>query len=164
MTDSRESRVQMANVGGKPVTSRSARAEGTLTVSQAQASALGDNTLAKGDWRNVARLAGIQGAKHCADLVPLCHPLPLDYVDVDIELDPRANQVRVLCTAMASAKTGVEMEALTGVTAALLAVYDMIKSLDKGATIGPIVLLEKSGGKSGAWSRSNTTPKKKERA
>jgi cyclic pyranopterin phosphate synthase len=146
----------MANVGDKPVTTRTARAEGTLTVSQGQASALGDNTLAKGDWRNVARLAGIQGAKRCADIVPLCHPLPLDYVDIDIRFNAQTKEVQVLCTAMADAKTGVEMEALTGVSAALLAIYDMIKSLDKGARIGPIVLLQKSGGKSGDWSRTDT--------
>ena len=146
----------MADVGDKPVTTRTARAEGTLTVSQGQARALGDNTLAKGDWRNVARLAGIQGAKRCADIVPLCHPLPLDYVDVDIHFNANTMQVQVLCTANADAKTGVEMEALTGVTTALLAIYDMIKSLDKGAKIGPIMLLEKSGGKSGAWNRTDT--------
>ena len=156
MSDGMENRVHMANVGNKAVTTRTARAAGTLTVSESQTRALGENKLAKGDWHSVARLAGIQGAKRCADTVPLCHPLQLDYVDIDIQLDTPTRMVRVICTATADAKTGVEMEALTGVTAALLTVYDMIKSTGKGAEIGPIVLLEKSGGKSGNWSRTDS--------
>jgi cyclic pyranopterin phosphate synthase len=155
--------VRMVNVGDKDVTSRRARATGRLRITAPQYTLLQRNQLAKGDWRTVAQVAGIQGAKKCAELVPLCHPLPLDAVHLDVKLARKTRTVEVVATVLATARTGVEMEALSAVSAALLAIYDMIKGVDKGATIAAIQLEEKSGGRSGHWQRgrsSATTPKK----
>lgn len=155
--------VRMVDVGAKEVTHRSARATGELVISSRQCTLLEKNQLQKGDWRTAAQMAGIQGAKKCAELVPLCHPLPLDAVEIEVTLARRDKTVRVAATVSATARTGVEMEALTAVSAALLSIYDMIKSVDKGAVIHAIRLEEKSGGRSGNWRRQTSTrrrPKK----
>jgi cyclic pyranopterin phosphate synthase len=107
----------------------------------------------KGDVLTTAELAGVMAAKRTADLIPLCHPLPLDHVAVEVSLDPTVPGVRVRATVRATARTGVEMEALTAVAVALLTVYDMVKAADRGMEIEEIRLLEKAGGKSGDWRR-----------
>lgn len=145
--------IRMVDVGDKAVTRREARAAGDLRISQRQSDALSENALAKGDWRTAAQIAGIQGAKSCTLLIPLCHPLQLDSVHVDVVLHPATRTVSVAARVAATAKTGVEMEALCAVSAALLAVYDMIKGIDKAAVIESIRLEEKSGGRSGKWQR-----------
>jgi cyclic pyranopterin phosphate synthase len=139
----------MVDVGAKPLTHRRAVARGQIRLSQRAAAAVAERTAAKGDVLAVAQLAGIQGAKRASDLIPLCHPLPLSGVDVSLHLDGDV----VVCEATARAhwRTGVEMEALAAVSAALLTVYDMLKALDKGMVIEQIRLLEKTGGKSGPW-------------
>lgn len=146
-------RVRMVDVGGKPVTRRRATAEGTIRTRPETLEALLAGEVAKGDAFAVARLAAIGGAKRTAELVPLCHPLPLDAVEVEIDPDPSLPGLRVRVRVSAEARTGVEMEALTGVAAGLLALYDMCKALDRGMELGPIRLLEKSGGRSGDWRR-----------
>jgi cyclic pyranopterin phosphate synthase len=148
--------VHMVDVGEKSVTRRVAKARGSLRIGPAQMEQLQSNALAKGDWKTTARIAGIQAAKRCSDLIPLCHPLPTDQVDFSITLCESELRVEVECTVTATAKTGVEMESLTGVSVALLTIYDMIKGIDKAAAIEDIVLLSKSGGKSGAWTRTAT--------
>lgn len=107
----------------------------------------------KGDVLQVARIAGIQGAKRTADLIPLCHPLPLDSVQVDLQIDESASAVIVTATATTSGRTGVEMESLTAVSVAALTIYDMVKAVDRGVVIEGIFLLEKEGGRSGHWVR-----------
>jgi cyclic pyranopterin phosphate synthase len=141
----------MVDVGAKIPTARRARAEGRITMSAAALKAIRSNAIKKGDVLGVARLAGIQAAKRTADLIPLCHPLALTDVQVELTLDARLPGVRVEATVSTVAPTGVEMEALTAVSVALLAVYDMAKSVDKGMRIHGIRLLEKTGGKSGTW-------------
>lgn len=144
----------MADVGQKPKTERKARASGVLAVSESQMRALAEGQLVKGDWQSVARLGGVMAAKRCAEWIPLCHTIALDHVDVEIALDDRSRSVQIACSVSAVARTGVEMEALCGVTAALLCVYDMIKGLDKGAVITSVALDKKSGGRSGDYSRT----------
>jgi cyclic pyranopterin phosphate synthase len=145
-----EGRSRMVNVGGKPLTERTATAEGFVVAKpETMARIVGGGT-AKGDVREVARLAGIMAAKKTGELIPLCHPLGLDGIEFDFSL-ASPTQLRILATASLTAKTGVEMEALTAVSIAALTVYDMCKSADKGMTIGPIRLLSKTGGKSGDW-------------
>ena len=141
----------MVDVGGKAVTAREAVATGRITMSPSAAAAIRAGAVAKGDVLAVARIAGIMAAKRTADLIPLCHPLPLTRVAIDLVLDDTG--VTATATAATDAKTGVEMEALTAVSVALLTVYDMAKALDKGMTIGDIRLLSKTGGKSGDWRR-----------
>jgi cyclic pyranopterin phosphate synthase len=145
-------RARMVDVSAKGDTTRRAVAEGRLDVAPATLRALREGRLEKGDALAVARLAGIQGAKQAADLIPLCHPVRLHAVRVDVEPAPPAS-VRVRAEVTACDRTGVEMEALTAVCAALLAVYDMVKGIDRGAEIGSVRLLEKTGGRSGAWAR-----------
>jgi len=147
--------VRMIDVGEKAITRRTAVARGRLKVTPAQCAALAAGDLAKGEWRTTAQLAGIQGAKKCPEWIPLCHPIAIDQTEVKLELDEAANHVQVEATVRASARTGVEMEALCAVSAALLSVYDMIKSIDKAAYVETIHVVEKSGGKSGTWRRSN---------
>ena len=113
--------------------------------------------LKKGDVLTLAQLAGIMGAKRTSELIPLCHPLPLNKVDVDLELDETNSRIEITATATTSAKTGVEMEALTAVSVGLLTVYDMIKSVDRGMVLEGIRLLSKEGGRSGSW-RSDDPP------
>ena len=146
-------RARMVDVGEKPATQRRAVAEGEVRMSRAAFALVKTNKVAKGDVLRVAELAGIAGAKRTADLIPLCHPLALDQVTVTAALAPRLPGVRVRAEARITAKTGVEMEALTACAVALLTVYDMVKGADRGMTIGTVRLVEKSGGRSGSWKR-----------
>lgn len=139
----------MVDVGGKPITHRQAIATGRITMSPEAAAAIRAGAVKKGDVLAVARIAGIMAAKRTSDLIPLCHPLPLTSVAIDLALDDAG--VTATATASTDAKTGVEMEALTAVSLALLTVYDMAKALDKAMTINDIRLLSKIGGKSGDW-------------
>jgi len=140
-------RARMVDVGGKQVSDRRAVAEAVVRMSPETAAAVAAGDAPKGDVVSTARIAGIQGAKRTAELVPLCHPLPLSFVDVGIEVDPGTGEVRVTAEARTSAQTGVEMEAMTACSVAALTVYDMVKGLERGVEIGPVRLLEKSGGR-----------------
>ena len=144
----------MVDVGGKRVTRRAAVARGVVAMARPAFEALAEGRLAKGDALAVARLAGIQAAKRTSEIIPLCHPLSLESVEVDVDLDSSRGEAVVTATARITGKTGVEMEALTAVSAACLALYDMIKALDRGASIREIALQEKSGGRSGAYRRA----------
>ncbi|TPG12696.1 cyclic pyranopterin monophosphate synthase MoaC [Sphingomonas oligophenolica] len=135
----------MVDVGGKPATTRQAVATGHIAMSPAALAAIRDGTAKKGDVIAVARVAGIMAAKRTSDLIPLCHPLPLTRVALDLDLDDRG--VTATATTATDAKTGVEMEALTAVSVALLTIYDMAKALDKTMVIETIRLIEKTGGK-----------------
>jgi cyclic pyranopterin phosphate synthase len=146
---------RMVDVGDKEVTARRAVAEGFVALGPEAFAAVSERRAAKGDVLAIAQLAGIQGAKRTSDLVPLCHPLPLSSVDVRLELDPATRRVRAEATVTTHWRTGVEMEALTAVSVALLTVYDMLKAVDRGLEIGPIHLLSKSGGRSGTWTRAS---------
>ena len=139
----------MVDVGGKAATQRVAVASGRITMNAAALSAIRDGTVPKGDVLAAARIAGIMAAKKTADLIPLCHPLALDAVTVDFEVE--ADAVRVTATASLTGRTGVEMEALTAASVALLTVYDMVKAVDKAMVIDGVRLIEKRGGKSGDW-------------
>lgn len=143
---------RMVDVGGKDVTRRRAVARGSVRMSR-EALALVREGSRKGDVLQVARIAGIQGAKQTSNLVPLCHPLPLDSVAVDLRIDEATSSVVIEATAKTSGRTGVEMEALTAVGVAALTVYDMVKAVDKAMVIEQICLLEKEGGKSGHFLR-----------
>lgn len=145
----------MVDVGGKPATQRSATARAYIAMQPATLSAIKDNTLAKGDVLATARIAGIQAAKKCSELIPLCHPLMLTSIEVDITIDEANQRVVINSTCKLDGKTGVEMEALTACSVAALTVYDMCKALDKGMIISDIRLVEKSGGKSGTWRLQN---------
>ncbi len=150
----RKGRARMVDVGEKPVTARRAVAEGAITMSRAAFALVRANRVAKGDVLGVAELAGVAAAKRTAELIPLAHPLPLEHVVVTARLDAALPGVRVRAEARVAAKTGVEMEALTACAVALLAVYDMVKAADRGMCIGDVRLMEKAGGRSGAWARS----------
>ena len=140
---------RMVDVGGKPETARSATATGRILMSAETLAAVRDGSGPKGDVLAAARIAGIMAAKKTGELIPLCHPLALDAVSVDFAFE--SDGVRVTATASLTGKTGVEMEALTAVSVALLTIYDMAKALEKGMTIEGVRLLAKSGGKSGDW-------------
>jgi cyclic pyranopterin phosphate synthase len=140
---------RMVDIGQKPVTSRRAVAEGSVTISPDLAAMINSGKLPKGDLLATVRLAGIQAAKRTSELIPLCHNLPLDRVDVDARVE--GNSVRLRAEVASTGKTGVEMEALTAVSVAALTVVDMGKSVDRGMIIGPIRLLEKSGGARGTY-------------
>ena len=148
-------RARMVDVADKPATRRSARAEGVIRMHRDTLAAIRDCSLEKGDALAVARIAAIGGAKRTSDLVPLCHPLPLEGVRVEIEEVGDPAGLRVVVETTTEARTGVEMEALCAVSAALLALYDMCKARDRGMEIGPIRLLAKRGGRSGSWSRDS---------
>lgn len=148
---------RMVDVGGKADTQRRAVAGGTVTMAKATLVAIMEGNAPKGDVIATARLAGIMAAKRTADLIPLCHPLPLASVSVDIEADEALPGLRVTAAATVNGKTGVEMEALTAVSIACLTIYDMAKALDRGMVIGAIRLVEKSGGRSGHW-RADDAP------
>lgn len=141
----------MVDVGDKDVTRRRAVARGVVSMTPETAAAVGDGSLPKGDVLSVARVAGIQAAKRTSDLLPLCHPLMLTSVAVDLTVT--RDGIRITATVETTGQTGVEMEALTAVSVAALTVYDMCKSADKTMTIGEIVLAEKSGGRSGTYRR-----------
>ena len=142
---------RMVDVSNKAVTAREAVAEGRIAMSQAALTAIREGAAAKGDVLAVARVAGIMAAKKTADLIPLCHPLPLSRVTIDFAFN--RDGVQVIATAATDARTGVEMEALTAASVALLTIYDMAKAVDKAMTIESLRLVRKTGGKSGAWSR-----------
>ena len=142
---------RMVDVAGKPATAREAVAEGRIAMSAAALAAIREGAVAKGDVLAVARVAGIMAAKKTAELIPLCHPLPLSRVAVDFVFTN--DGVRVTATAATDAKTGVEMEALTAASVALLTLYDMAKAVDKAMTIEAVRLIRKTGGKSGDWTR-----------
>jgi cyclic pyranopterin phosphate synthase len=146
-------RARMVDVGEKRQTRRIATARGSVAMGEAAFEALESGRLAKGDALAVARLAGIQAAKRTSEIIPLCHPLSLESVEVDVILDGKRREAVVTATTRITGKTGVEMEALTAVAAACLAVYDMIKALDRSAVIREVMLLEKSGGRSGTYRR-----------
>jgi len=139
----------MVDVSGKTATAREAIATGRITMSPEAATAIRTGTALKGDVLAVARVAGIMAAKKTAELIPLCHPLPLTKVSIALEVDDSG--VTATATAATDAKTGVEMEALTAVSVTLLTIYDMAKAIDKAMTITNIRLLTKTGGKSGDW-------------
>jgi cyclic pyranopterin monophosphate synthase len=146
-------RAQMVDVAGKQATDRRAVARAVVRLSPAAAQAVLDGDTPKGDVIGVARIAGIQAAKRTAELIPLCHPLPLSFVGVEGTVDPAAGEVLLVAEARTTGPTGVEMEALTAATVAALTVYDMVKGIERGAEIAEVVLLEKSGGRSGVWRR-----------
>ena len=144
-----QGRVEMVDVGWKPVTDREAVAWGYVSMQPETLRLIQKSLIKKGDVLTIAQLAGIMGGKRTSELIPLCHPLPLDKLDVELELDPGENRVKISALARTSAKTGVEMEALTAVSVAALTVYDMCKGVDRSMNIGDIRLVRKSGGQSG---------------
>jgi cyclic pyranopterin monophosphate synthase len=144
---------RMVDVGAKPATDRRARARALVRMSRETAAAVAAGNAPKGDVVSTARIAGIQAAKRTAELIPLCHPLALSYVDVTVEVEPEAGLVRVEAEARTTGQTGVEMEAMTACSVAALTVYDMVKGLERGVEIAEVVLVEKTGGRSD-WRRS----------
>ena len=144
-----EGRVKMVDVGLKPATDREATARGYVSMQPTTLQLIREGLIKKGDVLTIAQLAGIMGAKRTAELIPLCHPLPLNVVEVNLELDENQHRVKITAMAKTSAKTGVEMEALTAVSVAALTVYDMCKSADKSLHIEGIQLMRKRGGQSG---------------
>lgn len=142
----------MVDVSDKAVTTRTAIAEALVTMSEATRMSFFGGTLPKGDALATVRLAAIMASKKTSDLIPLCHPLPIDSVEVEIEQTPEG--ARLVTTVTTSGRTGVEMEALTSVSVGALTLYDMVKGIERGVEIGPIRLLKKSGGRSGTWERS----------
>jgi cyclic pyranopterin phosphate synthase len=141
----------MVSIAEKATTQRRATAECWITMSRETLARLSSDDSPKGDVLSTARLAGIMATKRTSDLIPLCHPLALQHVEVDFESDDSAGTVRITCTVEVEAKTGVEMEAMVGANVAALTIYDMLKSLERGMTIGPCRLLHKSGGRSGPF-------------
>jgi cyclic pyranopterin monophosphate synthase len=147
-----EGRASMVDVGAKPVTTRTATASGFVQMSPATLEAIRTQQTPKGDALEVARIAGIMAAKRTAELIPLCHPLPITHADVQMELTD--NGVAITATASIDSKTGVEMEALTAVSVAALTLYDMCKAIDKSMVISDIRLESKTGGTSGDYKRA----------
>ena len=145
-------RVKMVDVGAKPATAREAVARGAITMSRDALKLIRSGEVAKGDPLQTAKLAGILAAKQTSSLIPLCHPLPLTHISV--ELTPSKNGYVIEARVRTTAQTGVEMEALTAVSVAALTIYDMVKAVDKGMVIGDICVVEKKGGKSGHYVRS----------
>jgi cyclic pyranopterin phosphate synthase len=150
-------RARMVDVSDKPATERRALARAAVRVSADTARAVEAGDAPKGDVLGVARVAGIQAAKRTADLIPLCHPLPLAFVGVEAAVDPDAGTIVLTAEARTTGSTGVEMEALTAAAVAALTVYDMIKGMERGAKIEEVVLLEKAGGRSGQWRRPDAS-------
>jgi cyclic pyranopterin monophosphate synthase len=148
-----EGSARMVDVGDKEVTDRRAIARAVVRMSPETAAAVAAGDAPKGDVLGTARIAGIQAAKRTGELIPLCHPLGLDHVDVSADVDAAAGVVAITAEARVFARTGVEMEAMTAAAVAALTVYDMVKGLERGVTIDEVALLEKSGGRSGAWRR-----------
>jgi cyclic pyranopterin phosphate synthase len=141
----------MVDVGGKSVTTREATAEAIVCMQPETLELIQSGGHKKGDVLAVARIAGIQAAKKCSDLIPLCHPLMLTKISVEFEPQPESSSIRISATCGLDGKTGVEMEALTAASVAALTIYDMCKAVDKGMVIEQTRLLEKAGGKSGDW-------------
>lgn len=146
-----EGAAHMVDVGHKPDTVREAIAEGQISMNATAFQAITDGRIQKGEVFSVARLAGIMAAKKTADLIPLCHPLPLSYIHIAFSVDASQHVINIQATIRTTGKTGVEMEALTAVSVATLTIYDMAKALDRAMQIGEIRLLEKSGGRSGTY-------------
>jgi molybdenum cofactor biosynthesis protein MoaC len=144
-------KVKMVDVSAKIVTHRTAKAYGELKVSPNILKLIHDNSLSKGDVISTAKIAGIQAAKKTSDLIPLCHNILINHIDIDITLNKKSSTVDILSTVVTDSKTGVEMEALTAVTVAALTIYDMTKGVDKSSVITNIKLISKSGGKSGKF-------------
>ena len=149
--DDKTGRARMVDVGGKAVTERMATARGRIRISPELAAVLEAGTLEKGDAFTVAKTAGILAAKNTGNMIPMCHPLPLNVVEIELELDGAACIVEIEAVARTEARTGVEMEAMVAVSVAALTVYDMCKAVDKGMVIDRVHLAEKTGGKSGAY-------------
>lgn len=141
----------MVDVSDKDVTERTATATGSVAMLPETVALIRDGLVKKGDVLSVARLAGIMGAKRTSDLIPLCHPLNVNSIKVDLTVPDDRDAVDITATVRVSGKTGVEMEAMTAVAVAALTVYDMVKAVDRGVVIGDIKLLHKAGGKSGEW-------------
>lgn len=151
-------RARMVDVGHKAVTERVAVARGAVTMRPETVRLIVEGNLKKGDVVAVAQLAGVMGAKRTSDLIPLCHPLPLNQVDVTVTPDPAGKQVLIEATARVSGKTGVEMEALTAVTVAALTIYDMAKGVDQTMRIEEVRLVYKAGGRSGTYRAPEIAP------
>lgn len=149
----KKGRVRMVDVTAKPSTDRVARAQAVIHMMSETFERIRNQGVKKGNVLETARIAGIMGAKQAASLIPMCHPLNLTHVQVDFFPDPGTDTIRIEATASVSANTGVEMEALTAVSVAALTIYDMCKSYDRRMRISDLYLLEKRGGKSGAWMR-----------
>ena len=149
----RRGRVTMVDVGDKPITQREAIARGLITMSRRALTAIRRRAVAKGDPLQAARLAGIMAAKQTSTLIPLCHPLPLTHVGVELAATPKGYSIEA--RVRTSAQTGVEMEALVAVAAAALTIYDMVKAIDKAMVIGDVCLVEKRGGRSGIYRRAD---------
>ena len=147
-------RARMVDVGEKPATERRAVARAVVRVSSQTARAVLVGNAPKGDVLGVARIAGIQAAKRTSELIPLCHPLALTFVGVDGSVDVSDGRIVLTAEARTTGPTGVEMEAMTAASVAALTVYDMVKGIERGAEIAEVVLLEKSGGRSGHWTRA----------
>jgi len=147
-------RARMVDVGEKAATVRTAVAEGAIRMSRDAFQLVADQAIAKGDALAVSEIAGTMAAKRTAELIPLCHPLGLDHIEVRAALDETLPGVRIRSTVRATGRTGVEMEALTSVSVALLSVYDMVKSADRGMEILSVRLIEKTGGSRGDWRRA----------
>jgi cyclic pyranopterin phosphate synthase len=153
---SRSGRPRMVDVSEKPATARRAVAESFVTMEQETLTAIIDGAVGKGDVLTVAEMAGVMAAKRTSELIPLCHPIALTDLVVEITPDRAASGVRIKATAATVAPTGVEMEALTAASVAALTVYDMVKGVDRSSMIREVKLLEKTGGKSGEWRRPST--------
>ncbi|WP_205696328.1 cyclic pyranopterin monophosphate synthase MoaC [Conexibacter sp. SYSU D00693] len=146
---------RMVDVGAKPQTARRAVARAVVRMSPETAAAVAAGDAPKGDVLGVARIAGIQAAKRTGELIPLCHPVGLDHCDVEGTVDAPAGTVTLVATAAVTARTGVEMEAMTAAAVAALTVYDMVKGLEKGVVVEAVELVEKTGGRSGSWRRDD---------
>lgn len=144
---------RMVDVGAKPATERRAVARAVVRMAPETCAAVADGDAPKGDVIAVARIAGIQAAKRTGELIPLCHPVGLDHVDVEASFDVEAGLIALTATASVTARTGIEMEAMTAASIAALTVYDMVKGLERGVVVERVELLEKSGGRSGHWAR-----------
>lgn len=151
-----QGRVSMVDVGGKNITRRTARASGSIRMSKAAFEAVTTDSVKKGNVLAAAKIAGIMAAKNTYTVIPLCHPLPIDHIQIDFKPVKKTSTIHAEATVQVSSRTGVEMEALHAVSVALLTVYDMVKAVDKSMVIGDIMLEEKSGGKSGRYRRSKS--------
>ena len=148
-------RARMVDVGAKPETARVAVARAIVRMSPETAAAVAAGDAPKGDVVSTARIAAIQAAKRTDEWIPLCHSLPLDSIDVEVDVDPAAGTVILTTTARVTARTGVEMEAMVAAAAGALCVYDMVKGIERGVVVDRVELLEKSGGRSGTWRRDD---------
>ncbi len=152
-----QGRVRMVDVTEKPVTDRRAVAYGEVKAASETIRKITADEMGKGDVLTTAKIAGISGAKRTGDLIPMCHPVPLTHVEIDLAPNEDAGRIGILATAVASGKTGVEMEALTAVSVAALTIYDMCKAVDRTMEIASILLVEKEGGRSGTFKRPGWT-------